>query len=106
MKKILTISIIFFLVISTAITKNSTKKIDFQLFNLKEDIRVLNNKYELVLLDFNFLSSPNKLLEYQESFFENELYPSDIRNFRKIYFNENRITIEEITQLKNKNEKK
>ena len=106
MKKILTISIIFFLVISTAITKNSTKKIDFQLFNLKEDIRVLNNKYELVLLDFNFLSSPNKLLKYHESFFENELYPSDIRNFRKIYFNENRITIEEITQLKNKNEKK
>ena len=106
MKKILTISIIFVLVISTAITKNSTKKIDFQLFNLKEDLRVLNNKYELVLLDFNFLSSPNNLLNYQESFFENELHPSDIRNFRKIYFNENRITIEEITQLKNKNEKK
>ena len=105
MKKILTISIIFFLVISTAITKNSTKKIDFQLFNLKEDLRVLNNKYELVLLDFNFLSSPNKLLKYQESFFENELHPSDIRNFRKIYFNKNQITIEEITELENNDEK-
>ena len=106
MKKILTICIIFFLVISTAITKNSTKKIDFQLFNLKEDLRVLNNKYELVLLDFNFLSSPNKLLNYQESFFENELHPSDIRNFRKIYFNKNQITIEEITELENNDEKK
>ena len=106
MKKVILILSIFLLLIFTTITKNSTKKIDFQLFNLKEDLRVLNNKYELVLLDFNFLSSPNKLLKYQESFFENELHPSDIRNFRKIYFHKNQITIEEITKLENNDEKK
>ena len=58
MKKISIIFIIFILVISTVVTKNSSKKIDSQIFNLKEDLRILNDKYELVLLDYNFLSSP------------------------------------------------
>ena len=106
MKKFLVISIIFFLVIATAITKNSTKKVDIQLSNLKEDLIILNNKYELVLLDFNFLSSPEKLLEHQESFFENDLLPSDIINFKKVYFNKKQIVIEEIVELKNNNEEK
>ena len=69
MKKISIIFIIFILVISTVVTKNSSKKIDSQIFNLKEDLRILNDKYELVLLDYNFLSSPQKLLEYQKIFF-------------------------------------
>jgi len=106
MKKFLVISIIFFLAIATAITKNSTKKVDIQLSNLKEDLIILNNKYELVLLDFNFLSSPKKLLEYQESYFENDLVPSDIINFKKVYFNKKQIVIEEIVELENNNEEK
>jgi len=104
MKKFSIIFTIFFLVIATAITKNSTKKIDIQLSNLKEDLRILNNKYELVLLDFNFLSSPKKLLEHQKSFFENDLIPSDIRNFKKVYFSKNQIVIEEIVEVENNNE--
>ena len=106
MKKFLVISIIFFLAIATAITKNSTKKVDIQLSNLKEDLIILNNKYELVLLDFNFLSSPKKLLEYQESYFENDLVPFDIINFKKVYFNKKQIVIEEIVELENNNEEK
>jgi len=106
MKKLLVISIIFFLVIATAITKNSTKKVDIQLSNLKEDLIILNNKYELVLLDFNFLSSPKKLLEHQESFFEDDLIPSDIINFKKVYINKKQIVIEEIAELENNNEEK
>ena len=104
MKKIFTISIIFFLIIATSLTKNNTKKLDDQIFNLREDLRILNNKYELVLLDFNFLSSPKKLLEYKKIFFEDLIY-LDIQNFKKIFFNENKIKIEEITKLEIDNEK-
>ena len=104
MKKIL-ITIILSLIIATALTKNSTKKIDIQIFNIKEDLRILNDKYKLVLLDFNFLSSPNKLLEYQKSFFENDLIPSDILNFKKIYFNQKKIKIEDIVKIEDNNEK-
>ena len=106
MKKFIFSLTIIFLIFLTSIIKNSTKNIDNKIFYLKEDIRLLYEQYELALLDFNFLSSPNKLLNYQESFFENELHPSDIRNFRKIYFNKNQITIEEITELENNDEKK
>ena len=104
MKKIL-ITIILSLIIATALTKNSTKRIDNQIFNIKEDLRILNDKYKLVLLDFNFLSSPNKLLEYQKSFFENELIPSNILNFKKIYSNKKIIIIEDMVKIENNNEK-
>ena len=104
MKKML-ITIILSLIIATALTKNSTKKIDNQIFNIKEDLRILNDEYKLVLLDFNFLSSPNKLLEYQKSFFENELIPSNILNFKKIYSNKKIIIIEDMVKIENNNEK-
>ncbi len=104
MKKISIIFIIFILVISTVVTKNSSKKIDSQIFNLKEDLRILNDKYELVLLDYNFLSSPQKLLEYQKIFFENDLIPSDIENFKKIYFDKKKIIIDEIVEVERSNE--
>tara|TARA_Y100001970_G_C14082722_1_gene775623 strand:+ start:577 stop:882 length:306 start_codon:yes stop_codon:yes gene_type:complete len=99
MKKIIIISTIFFLVISTVFTKNSSKKMDNQIFNLKEDIRILNNKYELVLLDYNFLSSPKKLLEYQKNYFENDLVYSDIQDFKNIYFYKNKVEIKEIIKV-------
>ena len=105
MKKIIIISTIFFLVISTVFTKNSSKKMDNQIFNLKEDIRILNNKYELVLLDYNFLSSPKKLLEYQKNYFENDLVYSDIRDFKNIYFYNNKVEIKEIIKVENNNDK-
>ena len=104
MKKML-ITIILSLIIATALTKNSTKKIDNQIFNIKEDLRILNDEYKLVLLDFNFLSSPNKLLEYQKSFFENELIPSNILNFKKIYSKKKIIIIEDMVKIENNNEK-
>ena len=66
---------IIILIIITTITKNSTKKIESKIFTIKENISTLKNKYELVLLEYNFLTSPNKLFEYQETYFENELHP-------------------------------
>ncbi len=68
MKKIISSVLIIFLIFLTSVIKNSTKKIDAKIFNLKEDIRLLNEKYELVLLDYNFLSSPKKLNQYQKQY--------------------------------------
>ena len=44
MKKISLISIILFLIVATTITKNSTKKIDKEIFDTKENIRLLKDK--------------------------------------------------------------
>ena len=79
MKKIIFSITIIILIFFTSIIKNSTKNIDVKIFNLKEDIRLLNEKYELVLLDHNFLSSPKKLNEYQKKYFENDLIPTNIK---------------------------
>ena len=86
MKKIIFSILIIILIFFTSIMKNSTKNIDVKIFNLKEDIRLLNEKYELVLLDHNFLSSPKKLNEYQKKYFENDLMPTDIVNIGEIDF--------------------
>ena len=68
MKKIIFSITIVILIFLTSIIKSSTKKVDIEIFDLKEDIRLLNEKYELVLLDHNYLSSPKKLIEYQNKF--------------------------------------
>ena len=86
MKKIIFSILIIILIFFTSIIKNSTKNIDVKIFNLKEDIRLLNEMYELVLLDHNFLSSPKKLNEYQKKYFENDLIPTDIVNIGEIDF--------------------
>ena len=96
MIRIMLIFCILLLIIATTLTKNSTKKIDKQIFNLKKDIRLLKNKYELVILEHNYLSSPKKLLEYQKRFFENELSPIDIQNMKQIEFKNEEILIEKI----------
>ena len=73
LKKILLIIPIIILIISTTLTKNSTKKLDKNIFETQEDIRALNDIYELVLLDYNYLTSPNKLMEYSKIYFDKEL---------------------------------
>jgi len=102
MKKFITVSFIFFLIIITTITKNSTKNLENQIFEAKENISILRNKYELVLLDYNFLTSPKKLLDYQFKYFENNLIPLDITKIKEIKEENNKLIITDF--IKNKNE--
>ena len=94
MKKIILLLSILFLLIFTTITKNSTKEIEKQIYDTEENLRVLKNKYEMVLLDFNYLSSPKKLLEYQSKYFEKELSEINIKKINKITLKKNMIKIE------------
>ena len=55
----------------------------------------------MVLLDFNYLSSPEKLIEYQALYFENELKEIDIRNLKKITLVESEIQIKQFIDIKN-----
>ena len=104
MKKIILIFSIFFLIVVTTFTKNSTKKLDNQIFNIRENIHVLKDKYELVLLDYNFLTSPKKLLEYQSKYFETDLIPLDITQIKEIKEENNKLVITELSEIKKGNE--
>tara|TARA_B100001113_G_C20926396_1_gene542379 strand:+ start:474 stop:779 length:306 start_codon:yes stop_codon:yes gene_type:complete len=83
-RKYLLTAFIFFLVLSTAIIKNTTKKIEDEIFTLKENIRVLKSEFENLSLEYDYLSSAEKLLEYQSLYFEDELIQKNINNI-KIY---------------------
>ena len=91
MKKILTISLIFSLIVITTFIKNSTKKIDEELFSLKENISDLNLELDNVKLEFDYLSSPEKLISYQELYFENKLTQKSMNEIEIINFTKEKI---------------
>jgi len=82
LKKISLIFIIFLLILSTAIIKNSAKKTEDEIFTIKENLRVLSSEFEKVKLEHNYLSSSEKLLEFQSQFFEDELVQKNIENIK------------------------
>ena len=96
MKKLLLFIPVIFLIFATTITKNSTKQIDKKIFDIKENLRVLQDKYELVLLEYNYLTSPKKLMEYQKKYFDNELLEADIENLNWIETINDEIKIKKI----------
>ena len=100
MKKLVLLLSIFFLLIFTTIVKNSTKEIEKKIYDTRETLRVLKNKYGMVLLDFNYLTSPKKLMEYQSKYFENELSEIDIIKLKKITLINNSLQIEEFIDSK------
>ena len=100
MRKLILLLSIFLLLIFTTIIKNSTKEIEKRIYNTKENLRVLKNKYEMVLIDFNYLTTPGKLMEYQSRYFENELDQVDIKKLKKIILKKNQLEIKEFIDFK------
>ena len=63
MKKILFVICIGLLIIFTSVTKNSSKQLETKIHDIEENIRLLENKRQLLKLEYDFLSSPQKLSE-------------------------------------------
>ena len=84
MKKLFFFIPVIFLIFATTVTKNSTKKLDKKIFEIKENVRVLQEKFELEMLEYNYLTSPKKLMEYQKKYFDNELFEADIKSLNWI----------------------
>lgn len=87
MKKISIIFLIFFLILFTAVIKNSTKRIEDKIFESKENLRSLKINFENIKLENNYLSSADKLLEFNDLYFENKLVEKNIKNIKIIYNN-------------------
>ena len=102
MKKIAFI-IIFILILTTSIVKNSTKEIEDRIFAVNENIRPLKKELSDVLLEYNFLSSPGKLTQYQAQYFEKDLMKIDIIKIKEITENNNLILVNDL--IKNENER-
>ena len=84
MKKLLLALTIIILVLTTAIIKNTTKKIEDKIFAYKESVRLLKSDLENIQLEYDYISSAEKLLEYQSLYFEDQLVQKQIEDI-KIY---------------------
>ena len=96
MKKLFFFIPVIFLIFATTVTKNSTKQLDIKIFEVKENLRVLQDKYELVMLEYNYLTSPKKLMEYQKKYFDDELLEADIESLNLIETKNKKIKINKI----------
>tara|TARA_B100000035_G_scaffold314334_1_gene330331 strand:- start:766 stop:1065 length:300 start_codon:yes stop_codon:yes gene_type:complete len=96
LRKIFILTILI-LIISTTYIKNHTKKLDEEIFLIKENIDYLNNVKDLVQLENDYLSSPEKLLQLRKLYFEDDLSYT-VRENIKIITNINEINLKNLNQ--------
>ena len=82
MNKIFVITLILSLILLTAFIKNSTKRIEDDVLVKKENLRDLKKELSDSKLEFHYLSSAQKLLEYQSLYFEQDLIKKDINQIK------------------------
>mgnify|MGYP000929566341 FL=1 len=92
---------IFLLILFTSLVKNSTKEIEDKIFVLNENIRPLKSEFGDVLLEFNYLSSPDRLTQYQSQFFEKDLIKIDITKIKKLTEKNNHIKVSDFLEKTN-----
>ena len=83
MKKIASVSILI-LILTTSLVKNSTKKIEDKTSAINENISLLNAELGDVMLEYNYLSTPEKLIQYHLKYFENDLVKINITKIKQI----------------------
>ena len=102
MKKSLVIFFIIFLIFFTALIKNSTKRIDDEIFITEEAIRTLKKDFETIKLEYDYLSSAEKLLKFQNLYFDNELIKIDIEEIKIIQKKKDKLEIKQLELINNK----
>ena len=96
MKKISIIFLIISLIFFTAFIKNSTKRIDDEIYIISENIRGLKKEFESIKLEYEYLSSAEKLLKFQNLYFDNELIKKDIQEINILNIGLNKLEVEKL----------
>ena len=100
MKKIV-LTTVFILILATSLVKNSTKEIEDKIFMVNENIRPLKSEFSDELLEYNYLSSPDKLIQYQTQYFEKNLIKIDIMKIKKLTEKNNHIKLSDFIKKTN-----
>ena len=99
MIRLLVFFILLFLIISTSIIKNSTKGIDDEIYVVKENLLFLENRFLDTKLEFDYLSSSEKLLEHQKLYFQNLLEKKSLQELKTLEISTSKIKIKDLTIL-------
>ena len=96
MTKLIIFTLILILIVSTSLIKNSTKDLDDQIYSIKENILFLENRLNDEKLEFDYLSSSEKLLEYQKLYFENLLIKKSLKELKTLKIIDKELIITEL----------
>ena len=88
MKKYIILFGIIFLIITTSIVKSSTRQLEKKIFILKEEVKILEEKLNFLILENDYLTTPERLVRLKEKIFKDQFFPIDPRDIKKIENNE------------------
>ena len=88
MKKYVILFGIIFLIITTSIVKSSTRQLEKKIFTLEEEVKILEEKYDFLLLENDYLTTPERLIGLKEKIFKDTFFPINPKDIKKIDINE------------------
>ena len=96
MIKSLVFTLILALIVSTSLIKNSTRDLDEQIYSIEENILFLEDRFKDSKLEFIYLSSSEKLLEYQKLYFENILIKKSLQEIKTLKIINDQIIVDDL----------
>jgi len=88
MKKYIIFFCIVCLIITTSIVKSSTRQLEKNIFILEEEVKILDEKFNFLLLESDYLTTPERLIGLKEKIFKDKFFPLDPKGIKKIELNE------------------
>ena len=88
MKKYIILFGIIFLIITTSIVKSSTRQLEKNIFLLEEEVKILEEKFDFLLLENDYLTTPERLIELKDKIFKDKFFPINPKDIKKINTNE------------------
>ena len=84
MKKYIIFFCIVCLIITTSIVKSSTRQLEKKIFILDEEVKILEEKYNFLLLENDYLTTPERLVGLKEKIFKDKFFPINPKDIKKI----------------------
>ena len=88
MKKYIIFFSIVSLIITTSIVKSSTRQLEKNIFTLEEEVKILEDKFDFLLLENDYLTTPERLIRLKEKIFKDQFFPLDSSGIKEIDNNE------------------
>ena len=82
--------------------KNSTKKIEDLIFITKENLKNLNKDFENNKLEYEYLSSAEKLINFRDLYFDEEFIKKDIQDINLMFEANGKITTKKLHIIEGK----
>ena len=88
MKKYIIFFCIVCLIITTSIVKSSTRQLEKNIFTLEEEVKILEEKFNFLILENDYLTTPERLIGLKEKMFKDKFIPIDPKDIKKLDTNE------------------